>query len=163
MLLFSFLSLLSACEPISTDPPPPTEKAPFDCELGILDGDLEFVSLNDQDKAELILGFQGFLFLEFFLQSDYEPDTCNVVLSIDIEGETPAGGSQPGVEFDGTGLSDPVLVFLPTANISLYTGKTAVLAFRVEDATHSCTVTKNVLLVDDDPTIHSGELGDTGG
>ena len=153
MLLFS---LLFGCEEPAVAPESPA--GTFPCELGVLDPGGAFDPVSDGGKAELILGFQGFLFLEFYIRSEAAPESVALTTSLEIEGEDqPAGGTQLG---DFNNDLCEILVFLPTANIDLYTGRQAAVAVRAASEAATCTVSTTLLLVDDDPTIHTGD-GDT--
>ena len=151
-----------ACEPgggaTST---PATPKIPFDCVLGFTDTAGSFRAAADGDKAELHLGFQGFLFFGVRLSAAGDaPSSVTATYSVQIGSSAPSGSSQPGVGLrpsGGTATSDEVQVFLNSSNIGEYTNQRAVVAVRLEDATRVCTARATLLLVDEDPCIHTGD------
>ncbi len=148
------LLLLLGCPPVLQDSDPqPVELEEVDCELGQLQ-DEAFTPLQDGDEAELWLGFQGFLFLLVRASSDQPPAHPTALFSLSLEGEDPSSGSQPDLDFDGS-LSDEILVFLPSANVSAYEGRSGSLAVRLQGAERTCLDTVEVRLVDLDPCIHT--------
>jgi len=146
------------------------EKTDFDCVLGSTDVDTGFAPFSSQDRAELYFGFQGFLFLEVQVQSEEPVTNCQVTTSINVDGEDPVGGMQPGVPFvsqdDGSLLSDDIIVFMPSSSAAEWADRAATLSVRVEDATRVCVSSAEILLVDEDPCIHTDDEpicpGDTG-
>jgi hypothetical protein len=148
------LLLLMACPPVPQDSDaPPLELEEVDCELGQLQ-DEAFVPLQDGDEAELWLGFQGFLFLLVRARSEEAPVHPTALFSLTLDGEESSSGSQPDLDFEGT-LSDEILVFLPSANVSAYEGRAASLAVRLQGPERTCLDTVEVQLVDLDPCIHT--------
>ncbi len=145
-------------------PGPEKELVEATCTLGALDAEGAYDLFDDADTAELILGFQGFLFLSTRISST-EMDECTAITSIEMAGVEPTGGSQPALAFS-SGVSGELLFFLPTSNIASYIDQPATLAVRLEDDTHFCIATANVVLVDEDPCIHADDsdiCGGTGG
>lgn len=156
MWSFELLALLLGCPAPGPDSDTqPVDLEEVDCELGQL-RDEAFVPLQDGDEAELWLGFQGFLFLLVRASSEEPPAHPTALFSLTLDGEDPASGSQPDLDFDGT-LSDEVLVFLPSANVSAYEGRSASLAVRLQGPERTCLDTVEVLLVDEDPCIHTDD------
>ena len=152
------LSGLTACGggPTENTETTAVELTEFSCELGFRTEKGEYTSFSEHSQSELVLGFQGFLFLQVYIKTDQSPDTCNAITSIDINGNA-SGSTQPNVNFDTSSISDEVLFFLPTANINEYIDTNSEIAVRLENATHFCTATSSVKLVDDDPCIHTDE------
>ena len=139
----------------------PTEEALFSCVLGALDADGEHDAFEDGGTAELTLGFQGFLFVLVHVLAEEEgPALADVVASLAPEGDDPFGTTQPEVPFRSTPegrLSDEVLVFLPNANIAAWEGRAATLSARIRGEGQVCVATAEVVLVDEDPCIHTGD------
>lgn len=152
---------LVACGPGDGTGDGDVEKAEFDCELGSVNIDGVFEPYSEQNRAELYFGFQGFLFLEAQVRVQQTLSTCQVTASLMVEDEDPMGGAQPAVAFqhqeDGSMLSEDIVVFLPSSSASAWAGRTGTLSVRVEDASNRCVTSAEVLLVDDDPCIHSGD------
>ena len=154
----SSLLLLLACPPPEPDDTGPVEG---DCELGQLDSSNAFVPLDGQD-LELVLGFQGFLFVRTaMLRQGEGPEQTQAIWSLALEGEEPMGGTQLAT-FEGE-LTEEILLFLPDASIGLYEGRHAELAVRLEREGWTCLATGAGTLVDEDDCIHtqSGDC-DTG-
>ncbi len=172
--VFTMLLLCSGCTPAKKETTERTTKpaSTFACEVGFSkDGD--YIAAAVADPAELILGFQGFLFVEMrILAEESSPSPVLVRMSMEVDGSEPFGGSQPDVDLetqdDGSRVSEEVNLFLPSNDTGLYQGKTAQVVMRLEDETSgmSCTTEQIVTLVDDDPCIHTGGEpicpGDTG-
>jgi hypothetical protein len=149
------LLMLAGCPP--SGPDDTDGKTPFACELGEFDLDGSLVSYADKGTAELVLGFQSLLFLQVRAVADDPPaKACNATLSIELEGDDPTGGEQPLVEWHGDGLSDELLFFLPSLAVSSYVDRSATLAVRLESEDAVCLAVSEVVLVDDDPCIHTG-------
>ncbi len=135
----------------------------FICEIGFgKDGD--YITAVDADPAELILGFQGFLFVELRVQAEEtSPSPVLVRMSMEVDGSEPFDGSQPDVDLetqdDGSRVSEEINLFLPSNDTGLYKGKTAQVVMRLEDETSgkSCTTERIITLVNDDPCIHTGD------
>ena len=135
----------------------------FACEIGFGDEDGSYVVASDYGDAELILGFQGFLFVELRVRAEEDsPSPVQVRMSMEVEGEPPFDGSQPDVELedqvDGTRVSEEIVLFLPSNDVGLFKGKTARVVMRLDaPVSHSrCTTERYVTLADDDPCIHTG-------
>ena len=145
---------------VGCGPAPPVELLPFECELGLLTPDDEWVDVEASGgtQAELIFGFQGFLWVDAAIRGDDDcPEVADVAARVSIDGFDPFGRSVPDVRFSdsGEGLqSETVPVRLDNSEgPSLYAGHAAELVVRVTGATHEATCQATVLLVDDDPCI----------
>lgn len=137
-----------------------TGMAPFECTLGSLDADDAFRPYAATGTAELVLGFQGFLFVQARVLARDGPPVVEAVASITVEGEEPAGSTQPGVHLepvDGGQLSDGILVFLPSSSVSAWEDRPATLAVRLQGEGQACVATADVVLVDEDPCIHTDD------
>lgn len=137
------------------------DKVEFACELGVLGEGGEFVEATGQARAELNLGFQGFLFVVVRLRATGDvPATVEATTSVTVEGDAPIGAREPELDLvpDGEAfLSSDLLLFFNSDVPADLEGRTVELAVKLEDATRVCTATGNVLLVDDDPCIHTGD------
>ena len=150
------LTLFAACDPAPDD----DDLLPFECELGLLTPDEQWVDVEPSgaSEAELIFGFQGFLWIDAAIRGDDDcPEVADVAARVSIDGFDPFGRSVPDVRFSdsGEGLqSETVPVRLDNSEgPSLYAGHAAELVVRVTGATHEATCQATVLLVDDDPCI----------
>lgn len=151
----------TACDTPDPDKPDPAEVVTFECDLGFLGDDGRFVDFDSSSRAEMTLGFQGFLFVDARVRTTEPLSTADAVISIQVEGGGQNGATQAGVGFsqqaDSTRLSDEVLIFLPTSNVAEHLDHTAELAIRVVGPDGSCVDSVTVLLVDDDPCIHTDD------
>lgn len=142
---------------------PEVEGATFACEIGFEDEDGAWVSAEEGDNAELVLGFQGFLFIEFKVLAEADsPSPVLVRMSMEVEGDAPFDGSQPDVAMvaqdSGERVSEVINLFLPTNDVGGYLDRQALVVMRLEDEASdlSCTASRTVTLVDEDPCIHTG-------
>ena len=162
--IVTMLLLCSGCTPAKKQTTESTTKpnSAFICEIGFSKDD-EYITATDASPAELILGFQGFLFVEVRIRAEESsPSPVLVRMSMEVDGSEPFDGSQPDVDLetqdDGSRVSEEINVFLPSNDTGLYKGKTAQIVMRLEDdaSDMSCTTEQLVTLVDDDPCIHTG-------
>lgn len=153
----------AGCDAGSDDGESDKPKVPFECTLGFPGTEgTPFVEHTSGSKAELELGFQGFLFFTVRLRAESPPAEVEAKFSAHLEGDAePVGGSQPTVGFKTASsagmVTDDILVFLPGGAVSAFVGRSAEVAVRVESAERTCLVTGTVKLVDDDPCIHTGD------
>ncbi len=157
----SSLLLLLACGAPTDDTGTLSPDPTFDCEPGLLGVDDAFEPLAGLSDAELVLGFQGFLFVRFALARDAAgPEPLTVTLALEAEGSDPFSSVQPEVTWFDSGdgwRTDELLLFLPDANTAAWTDVEAAVALKAEHSDGHCTVTGQVRFVDDDPCIHTGE------
>jgi hypothetical protein len=145
----------SAAEP---DAAPAT---PIACELGQLT-DGAFTPLGPDTRAELVLGFQGFLFFELAVRTAAPaPSAMDAAISLALDDRDPVGASQLDVPLtataDGHAVTDTVQVFLSSGDVGAYVGHTARIALRLDGGGRTCAAEGTVRLVDDDPCIHTGD------
>lgn len=164
-LLLSALALaLVGCD--GTDAPVdpiPVEKTEVHCEVGVpVHGGEGFESAAVGANGELVLGFQGLLFVELVIRAapGELPALSSVDYSIALELGSTTGGTQakvPLAQDSAAGAyTAPFIVFLNGGDMSTYVGQRAVLAIRLEGPDQFC-VAKGVLnLVDDDLCVHTG-------
>lgn len=155
---------VAACDTGGDDGGEPVELEPFECELVMAGGEGELVSLEGGGDAEMVLGFQGFLFVELFAAASGEdvPDDVDVTMSVTVGSADPFGGTQNGVDFeaadgDGVRTTEQILVFFSGGSTGDYVGLEAIVTMRLRGDTHECLTTATVTLVDDDPCVHTGE------
>lgn len=165
------LLLLAACGP--GGPPGDTDAGELtyvDCVLGTPTEEGGFEPLVDGDPVELMLGFQGLLFVQIRVQLE-EPlgEPCALTGTVTVDGLQPTPTNQPVLAFtaaDPHWLSDTAPLFLASNSVAAYLDKGAELAVRVQSGQRACVVAHRVELVDEDPCIHSGTEpicpGDTG-
>lgn len=143
-------------------PPPDGAPSTFECELVERGADGAWAPLGPDARAELVLGFQGFLFVEVYVRATGPaPRRVDVILSVTIEGDAPYGGSQPETALtptaDGAAVSEAIVVFFSSSSVGEYVDRTVEIAVKLEGDGASCTTTGRYLLVDDDPCIHTGD------
>jgi hypothetical protein len=147
----AWIALLGAC------PPPPDPEAEFACALGAPDLAGETALLQPGDPVELVLGFQGFLFLTLRVEADGPDGHYAVAARVHPNGLDPVDLSLSGALIDGD--SSDLVVFLEAAQLETLTDRPAALAVRLEGEAGWCLATAEVLLVDDDPTLHDDGSG----
>jgi hypothetical protein len=155
LVLLLALSTLAGC------PSTVEDVTPFDCTLGIWHDDGTWEDADGAD-AELIFGFQGFLWISTQLATDDEaPDVANVRFSADLDGEDPFGGSQPNVALtasNGDRTSDEVQIFLSNdVGPAPFVGVVLDLAVRAISGGRECTTTAAITLKDEDDCIHTDD------
>ena len=148
----ALLLLLAGC-PTATDP------EEFACELGFSDAGGGFLELGDEPRAELVLGFQGFLFVTARLRAPVPvAGEFEVLTSVEPQGGAVFGGVQGRVLWaprDAGAVSDEVLVFFDDGNVAAFVERPATLALRARNDERFCVASAAVVLVDDDPCIHT--------
>ncbi len=141
-------ALFTACR-AESEPPPP-EPVEIECRLGLVTPD-GWSALEDGDTAELVLGFQGFVFVPVVLSAPDAPGRMSTKSSFtEDDGETIVG-EQPLVLFDGDGedrLSEEVLFFLTSGTIASWDGTPGRFATRAEGDGAWCVAAVEVTLED---------------
>jgi len=131
----------------------------FPCSLGIVDLEEGYRDMADGERLELVLGFQGFLFVRTWLHTPVEPGAhCEGIASLEIDGLDPMQTTIPLIPFsaqDDGWRSDEMPLFLASDSVGTYANKEATLAFRLQDGKDACVLQQPVILVDDDPCIHT--------
>jgi hypothetical protein len=161
MLSSSLWLLLLGCPPDGDTDEPSEESVEYDCELGTVDDETGVYSpLASDQELELVLGFQGFLFVSLWVrQQDEAAPVCMVNAAVTPDDMGPMPTQQP-IDFvhDGTGyISREVVLFLESATPSLYEGDSAQIDVRVTEPGRHCLASATVKLVDNDACIHSDE------
>lgn len=158
------LSLLGGCDSGAGSSEPEVPKTAFACELGLVGADGKtFTPITPGIRAELILGFQGFLFVEFVVRADEKllPPSTSASFKVVIDGALPTGATQPKVTVERVeqqqAVTVPILLFLDGGDPSEFAGKEAEVTVRLEGPTTFCLVESKLLLVDDDPCVHTGD------
>ncbi len=163
--LAALLPLLAAADCPGPVPPP----EPFDCTIGLVTEESDFAPLADDGTttAEMIFGFQGFLWIDVAIAGDADcPTVGDVSARVDIDGFDPLGRTISGVAFAAEGdgrISEVVQVRLDNAEgPSRYEGRSTTVTLKVtgegaggEGREAVCAGT--LVLVDDDPCIHTDE------
>jgi hypothetical protein len=149
-------AVLAGCPTAADD-----DDTPFDCAVGLWQEDGGWVDADGAD-AELIFGFQGFLWISTRLRADAEgPEVANVRFSAAIEGEPPFGGSQPNVALspgNGARYSDEIQVRLDNdEGPDPFVGRSMQLDVRATSGARECTASATLTLRDDDPCIHTDD------
>jgi hypothetical protein len=133
----------------------------FECELGIIDESGDFIPASEQTRAELDLGFQGLLFVEVAVRATGDvPGLVDALVSVTVEDEDPEGSVTNGVPMNDQGeayVSDPVLLFFNSSIPAELQDRVAEIVIKLEDPARECTTDGLLLLVDDDPCIHTGD------
>jgi hypothetical protein len=118
------------------------------------------------DDAEIVLGFQGFVFTRLMLRIPSEfgkIPKVDVDLFIKVEGKEEFGGTQLGVDFTSMeesedSLSEEMYLYLSPAIVAQFKDRDAVISLDVRGERHFCSVSQNLRLVDSDPCIHTGGI-----
>jgi hypothetical protein len=132
----------------------------YGCDLGLLTEEGDFRALEPNETVELVLGFQGFLFVEVAVRAEASPGECITTSSLTVPDNDPVGSVQQEVPFGGSDsgwVSEELVLFLPSNTVSDYVGAPADLAVRLDDGAAYCIAALTVELVDDDPCIHTGD------
>lgn len=141
---------------------PNPEPVPFDCEVGLLVGGV-FTPIGDEPaRAELVFGFQGFLWVELAARGADAPDVASVTLLAEPEGRDPAGTTLAFIRFDDRvpRQSDPLQLRLDNdGGAAGYADRLTTLSARIESDRQVCAWQGVVLLVDDDPCIAAEDPG----
>ena len=160
MWLGSWVLACTAPQDTAQEEDTAVELESYACELGVPDADRDFQPLTADTPLELVLGFQGFLFVELMVRTEAEPpEQCEALMSLAADGRDPTGVSQPVTGFTtagGVSTSEPLLLFLPDADVGGWTGRYADIAVKIVDAERECLVMGAGYLVDDDPCLHTG-------
>ena len=138
------------------------EKVVHTCLLGITSTTSgEFTPMTMDNDAELVLGFQGFLFVVVHVQTDAPGGgRVDVKSRVTVETDEPFGAVQKAVPVkpgDPMSITDDVQVFLDSSNISTYEDRTAEIALRLDGDGWYCTATASIHFVNEDPCIHTGD------
>lgn len=151
-----------SCAPGTTDPP--EELTPIDCELGLWTESTPFTSIADDGEtpAELVFGFQGFLWIDLSLRCPQPgPTVASVTLALATDNERVFGSSLPRVEFDefeGDLVSGEMMMRLDNSEgPSALAGLHADVTVRLEGDGYGGTAATAVVLVDDDKCIDTDE------
>ncbi len=154
------LMLFAGCPNGGDDDGPPIIKVEETCELGTVDTDGMYSSLAENDSVELVLGFQGFLFIVIAAEVQLSSvETVEALVGIEPEAGDPFGTSQSvTLTTSGTNsIAEDITLFLESSNIAEYTDTNATLSLRLSGETWFCVASMPIHLVDDDPCIHTGE------
>lgn len=145
----------------------PATLVPFDCALGVSGADGTFQPLSAAAKGELMLGFQGFLVVEMVVAAGADaPDKAKGAASVTLAGEAPFASFPPPLRFASSsmkGAADmakatqvfPLL--LQNTQVGFYKGRTATISVKVSGEGRVCVATGQLLLVDEDPCVHTGK------
>ena len=160
MWLGSWLLACTAPEDTAVEQDTAVELESYACELGVPDADRNFTPLTEDTPLELVLGFQGFLFVELMVRTEVTPpEHSEALMSLAADGRDPTGVSQPVTGFTtdaGTSTTEPLLLFLPDSDVGGWTGRYADVAVKIVDAERECLVLGAGYLVDEDPCLHTG-------
>ena len=138
----------------------------LECTMGYPDLDARFTTFSQGDDAEIVLGFQGFVFTRLLLQVPAKHKKLpkfDVDLSIGVENDEPFGGTQLGVDFErdettNEWVSEEMYLYLSPAIVDQFKDRDAVITLNLHGPNHYCTATMPVYLVDSDPCIHTGGI-----
>jgi hypothetical protein len=132
------------------------------CTLGTNTADGDFVALADNDPVELVMGFQGQLWVSFRVRTEKEPPSSGLeaAMSLTVGDWEPLGTRQPSITYhaEGAGFETQDLQLVITRRIiDDYIDKAASVVVRLEQDGVLCTTAKPVVLVNADPCVHTGE------
>ncbi len=153
MVRFVALMLVAGCGSSAAGPPDAAaDGAP--CGLGVAigskDGDA-FAAYDDGDSAEIVLGFQGFLFLLLSLRVEgTDADTAEVSARAEVEGLSPSWTrSTKPLHADGDArYANDVQIFFNTSSLAELLGKETLLSASVQIDGCAATEERRVVLVD---------------
>jgi hypothetical protein len=127
----------------------------------------DFARLAEGVDAEVILGYQGFRFIQTILEvSGVGSTQVNASFTISVEGQVPypqwvrTDVEQVG---DGAAYSDPVSIYFNDIPYAQIVGKRCDIAVEVFHPGCSDTFSVGVVLVDEDPCIQGADDVETGG
>ena len=154
------LLIVAGCPGPEPEPnPPPPNKTEVACTIGLPDDSGTFAPMRHHEDAELVLGFQGFLFFEIHVRaSSVATGRADVSASATVDGEDPNGTNQRDVLVEQSGdtaVSEKVLIFLDSSNIAEFEHRNCDLRLRMDGDTWTCTATAAVKFIDEDPCIHT--------
>ncbi len=162
--------LLAGCpddDPGGADAGDAAEPCTMEARLGTGGKGADFVPLAEGDDAEVILGYQGFRFIQTILEvSGVGSTRVNASFTISVEGQAAyPQWARADVEAvgDGAAFSDPVSIYFNDIPYAQIVGKRCDLAVEVFHPGCSDTFSVGVLLLDEDPCIQGADDVDTGG
>ncbi len=164
----NFLFLGSCVAPLllfSCGPGPNEINEIIECEIGLWSEDVphESIASDGSTTAELVFGFQGFLWVDTSLRClSSEPSSAAATLRVTIANESPFGTALPGVTFteasEGVIVSEQVQVRLDNSEgPSIFIGELAEIVVRIEGGGYESVFEARVMLADDDPCIDTDE------
>lgn len=164
-ILAATLALVGAgCGDSTTEVPDAAAPAEdFACQIGVVDTAGAFHAATVAQRAELVLGFQGFLWFDLHLSSadTAAPTEVKALLSVELSGEDPFNVAQASMALtsaaDGTKRSGSVHVFVTGRNPDLLAGSVAKVGLRLEAPGLVCKTTGELTLVDDDDCVHTND------
>lgn len=162
---------LTACDSggdDAVDPGQPDagERRAIECELGHGDGERGFRPLAEPGEYEMLLGFQGFLVILPRLKVSEDVGMADAKFSVAIDGDPTFGGIQPGTVLFRIDPSDPndagavtedIVVFLSPIDVGHFKDRIATLTIKFENDDATCTVQREVRLVDHDVCVHAND------
>jgi hypothetical protein len=136
----------------------------LECTLGFPDTNADFTPFESGGHAEIVLGFQGFVFTRLLLRipANYGSiPKMDVDLSIGVEQDEPFGGTQLGVDFERDEntqewVSEEMYLYFSPAIVDTFKDKDAVITLNLNSPKYYGTTSMAVHLVDTDPCIHTG-------
>ncbi|MBI2895087.1 MAG: hypothetical protein HYY06_16140 [Deltaproteobacteria bacterium] len=161
--------LLAGCpddDPGGADAGDAAEPCTMEARLGTGGKGADFVRLAEGDDAEVILGYQGFRFIQTILEvSGVGSSRVNASFTISVEGQIPyPQWVRADVEEAGdAAYSDPVSIYFNDIPYAQIVGKRCDLAVEVFHPGCSDTFSVGVLLLDEDPCIQGADDVETGG
>lgn len=160
--LLLLTGLLAGC-PDSPDPPAADAGLDAPCDLTVTLGvggrGPDFVPLEDGDVAEVIVGYQGFIFLQTILKVE-GLGTGQVLapFTISLDGHEPYGDNKRVDlvdEGDGAAYSAPLSLYFNDFPLSDVVGKSCQLAVTVDRQGCMGSFGVDLQLRDEDPCIHT--------
>ncbi len=149
---------LLACDDTTEDAPDAAPAEEVACTLGLGMAEGEFETLDAEGALELLQGFQGLLVVLPRMRVEGPAAPMDAAFSVKLEGEAPFGGAQADTllfEAQGASVTEDIVVFMSPTDISLFKDKRADLTIKLSNVEHTCTVQREVLLVDRETCIHA--------
>lgn len=160
--LLGVAAILAGC-PDAPGPGPSDAGPDAPCDIGVSLGvggrGANFVPLEDGDVAEVIVGYQGFIFLQIILRAEgLPPGQVLAPFTISLDGHEPYGDDKR-VDVadggDGAVYSAPLSIYLNDFPLPDIVGRTCRLAVSVYQQGCRAQFGVDLELRDEDPCIHT--------
>lgn len=139
----SLLFLLTAGCPGGLD----GEPNPFECVLAVEDVSGVHV-LAEGDPVAMVLGFQGFLFIDLVAQGDARDDLYEVGMRLEPDGLEPINTTLNVELVDG--VARDLMLFLEASQLAALSEREATLTVRLESRRDVCVTDARIVLIDPD-------------
>ncbi len=121
------------------------EPNPFECVLGVED-EAGIHALVAAEPVDMVLGFQGFLFIDLVAQGDVRDGPFEVGMRLEPEGLEPVNTTLTVDLVDG--VARDLMLFLEASQLTALSERAATLTVRLESKRDVCVTSANIVLVD---------------